>query len=152
VQVQQVSAPAEAEFSFSSQGVDRGSPAQAIEAKLQQLPGIDDVRINYPAGHITVAYEPTRVSTRQMLDVMTGLGYRVQERKATPESDDQEAANRRTDQADLERHLIVGALFTAPVLYAVMVSEFVGMAAVPELLLKHWVQLALTLPVRFVRA
>jgi Cu+-exporting ATPase len=145
----EVSAPAEAEFSFSSQGVDWGSPAQAIEAKLQQLPGVDNVRVNYPAGHVTVAYEPSRVSTREMLDVMTGLGYRVQERTATPESDDQEAANRQAEQADLKRRLIVGALFTAPVLYAVMVSEFVGMAAVPELLLNHWVQLALTLPVMF---
>ena len=148
----EVSAPAEAEFSFSTQGVDWGSPAQSIEAKLEQLPGVDNVRVNYAAGHVTVAYEPSRVSTREMLDVIKGLGYRVQERTATPESDDQEAANRRTDQADLERHLIVGALFTAPVLYAVMVSEFVGTAAVPELRLKHWVQLALTVPVRFVRA
>ena len=80
----EVSAPAEAEFSFTSQGVDWGSPGQAIEAKLEQLPGVDDVRVNYAVGHVTVAYEPSRVSTRQMLEVMTGLGYRVQERTATP--------------------------------------------------------------------
>jgi Cu+-exporting ATPase len=145
----EVATPAEAEFSFSTQGVDWGSPGQAIEAKLQQLPGVDNVRVDYPAGRVVVAYEPGRVSTRQLLDAMTGRGYRVQERTGTPEGDDQEVANRRAEQADLKRRVIVGALFTAPVFFTVMVSEFVGMAVVPELLLNHWVQLALTLPVMF---
>ncbi|WP_396928202.1 heavy metal translocating P-type ATPase [Mycolicibacterium sp.] len=71
---------------------------------------------------------------------------------ATPRpAEDVEAAQRAAQHAeiaDLTRRVVVGALLTAPVLYAVMAASF-DARWVPALLLNHWVQLALTTPVMF---
>jgi len=62
---------------------------------------------------------------------------------------DTEAAERRAEIADLARRVIVGAVLTAPVLFAVMAHEVFGAAWVPGVLLNHWLQLALITPVMF---
>jgi P-type Cu+ transporter len=58
-----------------------------------------------------------------------------------------EAAERRAEIADLTRRVIVGAVLTAPVLFAIMAHDVFGAAWVPAVLLNHWVQLALITPV-----
>jgi P-type Cu+ transporter len=62
---------------------------------------------------------------------------------------DGEAAERRAEIADLARRVVVGAVLTAPVLFAVMAHEVFKAAWVPGVLLNHWVQLALITPVMF---
>jgi Cu+-exporting ATPase len=65
------------------------------------------------------------------------------------EAEAAEAAERRAEIADLARRVIVGAVLTAPVLFAVMAHEVFKAAWVPGLLLNHWLQLALITPVMF---
>ncbi|HXZ69520.1 MAG TPA: heavy metal translocating P-type ATPase [Streptosporangiaceae bacterium] len=60
-----------------------------------------------------------------------------------------EAAGRRAEIADLARRVIVGAVLTAPVLFAVMAHDVFKAGWVPGVLLNHWVQLALITPVMF---
>jgi P-type Cu+ transporter len=60
-----------------------------------------------------------------------------------------EAAERRAEIADLTRRVVVGAVLTAPVLFAVMAHEVFKATWVPGVLLNHWVQLALITPVMF---
>ncbi|MDP1877461.1 MAG: heavy metal translocating P-type ATPase [Actinomycetota bacterium] len=62
---------------------------------------------------------------------------------------DAEAAERRMEVADLQRRVVVGAILTAPVLFAVMFTEFFGVSWMPELLLNRWLQMALITPVMF---
>ena len=57
-----------------------------------------------------------------------------------------EAAARTAELHDLTRRVIVGAVLTAPVLFAVMAHEVFGAGWVPGLLLNHWWQLALITP------
>lgn len=61
--------------------------------------------------------------------------------------EDAEVAARRAEVRDLTRRLIVGAVFTVPVLVAVMADSFFSAAWVPDALLDGWVQLALIAPV-----
>jgi Cu+-exporting ATPase len=63
--------------------------------------------------------------------------------------EDTEAAERRAEIADLARRIMVGAVLTAPVLFAVMAHEVFGATWVPGVLLNRWVQLALITPVMF---
>ncbi|HET7488878.1 MAG TPA: heavy metal translocating P-type ATPase [Acidimicrobiales bacterium] len=65
------------------------------------------------------------------------------------EAEDRESAARRAEMADLTRRVVVGAVLTAPVLFAVMASELFNVNRVPDLLLNRWVQLALIAPVMF---
>ncbi|WOQ16692.1 heavy metal translocating P-type ATPase [Raineyella sp. W15-4] len=58
-----------------------------------------------------------------------------------------EMAERRAEIHDLTRRMIVGAVLTTPVLFAVMATELFRVAWVPPVLMNHWLQLALIAPV-----
>jgi Cu+-exporting ATPase len=60
-----------------------------------------------------------------------------------------QAQERRSEIVDLTRRVLIGAVLTAPVLFAVMAHEVFGASWVPSLLLNHWLQLALITPVMF---
>jgi Cu+-exporting ATPase len=60
-----------------------------------------------------------------------------------------QAAERRAEIADLTRRVAVGAVLTAPVLFAVMAHEVFKAGWVPGVLLNHWLQFALITPVMF---
>ncbi len=60
-----------------------------------------------------------------------------------------EAAERRAEITDLARRVIVGAVLTLPVLFAVMAHDLFKAGWVPGVLLNHWFQLALITPVMF---
>src|SRR5207245_164399 len=60
-----------------------------------------------------------------------------------------EEAERNAEIADLTRRVIVGAVLTAPVLFAAMSDGFLHLSWLPSLLLNHWLQLALITPVMF---
>ena len=60
---------------------------------------------------------------------------------------DAEARGRREEIIDLSRRVAVGAVLTLPVLVAVMAHDVFKAGWVPDVLLNHWVQLALIAPV-----
>ena len=68
---------------------------------------------------------------------------------AAAEVEAAQAAEQRAEIADLTRRVLVGAVLTVPVLFAVMAHEVFGAGWIPELLLNRWVQLALITPVMF---
>ncbi len=61
--------------------------------------------------------------------------------------EDAEAEARRIEIADLTRRVVIGALLSIPVVFAVMAHELFGAGWVPAVLLNRWVQLALIAPV-----
>jgi Cu+-exporting ATPase len=77
----------------------------------------------------------------------TGTGPGSGSDPATAEA--AEMAERRAEIVDLTRRVIVGAVLTVPVLFAVMAHDVFGAAWVPGWLLNHWLQLALITPVMF---
>ena len=62
-------------------------------------------------------------------------------------SEEAEAAAHRAEVADLTRRVVISALLTAPVLFAVMVGDFLNPAWMPGWLSNHWLELALISPV-----
>ncbi len=68
---------------------------------------------------------------------------------ARDEDEDAEAVARRLEIADLSRRVAIGAVLSAPVVFAVMAHELFHVDWVPEILLNRWVQLALIAPVMF---
>ncbi len=70
----------------------------------------------------------------------------------TPSDEDQgdkEAAEHSAEIADLRRRVIVGAVLTLPVFFAVMAHDLFGATWVPALLLAPWFQFMLVTPVMF---
>ncbi|MFF4576651.1 heavy metal translocating P-type ATPase [Streptomyces sp. NPDC001410] len=72
-----------------------------------------------------------------------------QEHVSAADAEAAEAAERQAEITDLFRRVVVGAVLTLPVLFAVMAHELFGADWVPGWLLNHWLQLALITPVMF---
>ncbi|MFD7877683.1 heavy metal translocating P-type ATPase [Streptomyces sp. NPDC059766] len=112
--------------------------------------------------HGTLLVEPADDSTAPTSDVhaapppapsaamgaVTG-GPSAGDERTAAESEAADAAERQAEIKDLTRRVAVGAVLTAPVLFAVMAHELFGATWVPGWMLDHWVQLALITPVMF---
>jgi P-type Cu+ transporter len=62
-------------------------------------------------------------------------------------ADEAQAAERHAEIADLSRRVLIGAVLTLPVLFAVMASDVFKAGWVPAWMLNHWLQLGLIAPV-----
>jgi len=89
-----------------------------------------------------------------MQQVIKDAGYQIQYREepGSQQTEEQEAAVRRSERRSLKFRVILGAILTLPVLYAGMVGGFISEDLVPALLDNHWFQLWLTPPSRSTQA
>ena len=138
-----------AEFAIIGGGVTCPTCVVNIESFLGVLPGVDEVHVNFAAERVTVQYDPAHVTTGQMQQVIQDAGYRVQPRDepGTQETEDHEVAARKAERQDLTRRVILGTILTVPVLYTVMVGDFISKDWVPDLMENSWFQLGLIAPV-----
>lgn len=108
--------------------------------------------MNMVSGTIRVSGNPPEGATVAAAPVSTdsplGDHGTPQGHGAAPETD-AEAAERAAEIRDLNRRLIVGAVLTAPVLFAVMGGELFRAHWMPQILMNPWLQLALIAPVMF---
>ncbi|MFQ5865637.1 MAG: heavy metal translocating P-type ATPase [bacterium] len=139
------------EFAIVGSGVICPTCVVNIEKVLKDLPGMDEVHVNFGAERVTAQYDPEQVSPEQMQQLIEAAGYKVhlRDKPGTQETEDREAADRRAERRDLTRRLVVGAVLTAPVVFATMTHEFFDPSWLPSILLNHWLQLALITPVMF---
>ncbi len=90
---------------------------------------------------------PDGTAAAEQQDTATGPGQPVGTDAAAVEA--AQAAERRGEIRDLTRRVLVGAVLTTPVLFAVMAHDLFKADWVPGLLLNRWLQLALITPVMF---
>ena len=140
--------PVDAEIALRPGGVSCASCVMTIEDALLALPGVDRAAVNMATERVTVEYDPAQVGIEGLREAITGAGYELLNRgEGGDDTGDIEAAARREEIADLSRRTALGALLTVPVLFASMAADLFGATWVPEILLDHWVQLAMIAPV-----
>ena len=137
------------EFAIVGGGVTCPTCVINIETALGSLPGVDDIKVNFGAERVTARYDPKQITPEQMQQIIENTGYKINRREepGAQDTEDREAADRRAERRDLTQRLIVGAILTAPVLFAVMISDFFDVPWMPSIMLNHWFQLALITPV-----
>ncbi len=145
----EVSSLAQAEFAIIGGGVTCPTCVVNIESFLWDLPGVDEVHVNFAAERVTVQYDPAQATTEQMQQIIQDAGYRIQSREepGSQETEDREAAVRKAERRNLTLRVTVGAILTLPVLYAGMVGGFISQDLVPALMDNNWFQLGLITPV-----
>jgi P-type Cu+ transporter len=77
------------------------------------------------------------------------VGDPVPSHTVISDAGDGEDGERTREVADLTWRVVVGAVLTSPVLFAVMFTGFFGVTWMPALFMNHWFQLGLTAPVMF---
>jgi Cu+-exporting ATPase len=146
----QAGATRQVEFALRGGGVTCPTCVRNIESALNRVAGVDRVQANFGAERVSVDFDPAQTDVPELARAVAGAGYRVEERPdpGSAATEDHEAAARRAEITDLSRRVIVGAILTAPVLFATMVGEFANDPSwLPSFLLNGWFQLALIAPV-----
>ena len=147
----EVARPEEVEMALQPGGISCASCVATIEGALLALPGVDRAAVNMATERITIDYDPEQLGIEQLREAIVGAGYALREGDgrvdAPSRNEDTDLAARREEIADLSRRVAIGALLTAPVLFAVMASDVFGATWVPDFLLDPWLQLALIAPV-----
>jgi Cu+-exporting ATPase len=137
---------------FADLGVNAGLPAHA-KTTVRLRPdraGTFGFACGMNMVHGTLIVDPAdETSTRTAVEPTTARLDAPNGGASVAEAEAADMAERRAEIADLTRRVVIGALLTAPVLFAVMAHEVFGADWVPGLLLNHWVQLALITPVMF---
>lgn len=138
------------QIEFRVSGMSCASCVTKIESTLDAIPGVDRADVSFGTERVTVEYDPTQV-TPDALQAVADSGYRMVPRGApgSAPTEDQEAAERRAEIADLSRRVLIGAVLAAPVVFAVMAADLFEATWVPEFFLNRWFQLALITPVMF---
>lgn len=96
--------------------------------------------------HGTLVVEPAKEPTTPSAAPAERGEVPTEESAAEAEA---ETAERQAESTDLTRRVAIGAVFTLPVLFAVMAHELFKADWVPAALLNHWFQLVLVTPVMF---
>ncbi|MFI7061732.1 heavy metal translocating P-type ATPase [Kribbella sp. NPDC050124] len=104
--------------------------------------------MNMIHGRLIVDPAPDGTTSRDtpVMTAETGQPVGTSERAAA-EAEAAEAAERKAEIIDLTRRVVLGAIMTAPVLFAAMAGSLFNAGWVPGWLLDHWVQLVLITPV-----
>ena len=139
------------EFAIRGNGVTCPTCVRNIERAVDRVPGVDRVQANFGAERVTVDFDPAQVRVPDLERSVASAGYRVQERPepGSDETEDAEAAARALEIRDLTWRVVVGAILTAPVLFAVMIGDYLNATWMPTILSNHWFQLVLIIPVMF---
>src|SRR5512133_3113920 len=136
------------EADFVLQGLGDSADAARLEKKLSQLSGILDVRVNIATEIARVKYIPTVVSQLEIRQAVEAAGFRT---VATGgEMDDAEGQAREKEIQQQKRLLIIGLVFSIPLLIISMTGDlgFFPMEVTHSLWFKI-IMLGLATPVQF---
>jgi Cu+-exporting ATPase len=87
-----------------------------IERNVRKLPGIEIANVNLASERLAVTYDPALVSHDQIVERIRKAGYDVPEATGSENLEDAEAQARQAEIAHQWRRLIVGAVFSIPLL------------------------------------
>jgi Cu+-exporting ATPase len=116
-------------------GMTCASCAQRVEKRLNTLDGVE-ATVNFATEQASVAYDPTRAGTEELLTAVESAGYRASLRQVSVA----EADAKPDATVPLRRRLIVSTVLSLPVLVLAMVPAF-------QFDYWQWLSLLLTTPV-----
>ena len=141
---------AKATVEFPLTGMSSPNSAMTIERSLkEQVPGVVDASVSFAAERASVEYIPTITTIDDMIGTIEKVGYRAIRPDETFEDEDAELAARKAEIRNQTLKLLVGVLFTAPLLFLSMGRDFGILGLWSHAAWVNWLFLALATPVQF---
>ncbi|HHY73471.1 MAG TPA: copper-translocating P-type ATPase [Bacillus bacterium] len=127
-------------------GMTCAACSSRIEKVISKMPGVTAATINLATESGTVEYIPGLLSSADITDKITKLGYEAK----LKEDAEEKASHKEEEINDKKRKLVISILFSLPLLYT-MVGHmpFDSGLPMPDFLMNPWLQLLLATPVQF---
>lgn len=131
---------------FDITGMTCAACSTRVEKGLNKLGGVTKANVNLALERATVEYNPSEISTTDIVKKVEDLGY-----GAEVKGDKKEATDHREEEIKQQtRKFIIAAIFSLPLLWTMVGHfSFTSFIYVPDFLMNPWVQLALATPVQF---
>lgn len=132
---------------FDISGMTCAACSARIEKVLSRTPGISSVNVNLALETAHVEYTPGDISTREIMEKVSSIGY-----KASLKEDRKEHVDRRGKEIQHKKwKWIISAILSFPLLWAMAGHfSFTHFIPTPDLFMNPWFQLALATPVQFI--
>ena len=105
-------------------GMQDNTDALTLEKVLRRQDGVLSCRVNYSAERLLVDYIPGMTSISELAEVIRKTGFDIIQAGETEEIEDVEA-KARSSELDRQRHLLmIGLIFTIPLIVFSMVRDF----------------------------
>lgn len=130
-------------------GMTCANCANTIERSLQKVDGVIDASVNFANERATVSYAPGATDKDILIAAVRKAGYDVVKTDSEEEMEDAEAAARAAEIRHQWQRLIVGAIFTIPLVVWTMARDFNLLGMWSHEVWVNWVFLALATPVQF---
>jgi Cu+-exporting ATPase len=131
--------------SIKISGMSCAACAARIEKKLNSMEGVEQAAVNLASEKASVEYDSSKLKVSDLIKVVEDLGYQAE--RAEEVSADSEKEQREKEIGRLRLELIVSAVLTAPLLFA-MILMLVN-ADIP-IFHDPYFQLILATPIQFI--
>ena len=130
-------------------GMTCANCAATIERALNKVDGVLEATVNYASEKATVKYIVGTTGRASLVAAVRKAGYDVVEAEGGEELEDAEAAARQAEIRHQEKRLIVGIIFTTPLLLLSMGRDLGLLGAWSHANWMNWLFFALATPVQF---
>lgn len=139
----------EKRVNFHLFGMHCASCAGLIERKVGKLSGVKEVHVNYGAEKARVVFDPSTTNEERIKETVRAAGYRAE---VVNEKDHEFERNKRAQEiATYQKKFLIGAGFSVPLLYFMLLDFFPGLPFGEFLFPRMgFVSLLLALPIQFI--
>ncbi len=130
-------------------GMTCANCANTIERSLKKVEGVIDASVNFASERATVSYAPGATDKNILIAAVRKAGYDVVKIEIGEELEDAEAAARAAELRHQWQRLIIGAIFTIPLVVWTMLRDFGVLGMWSHANWVNWIFLALATPVQF---
>jgi len=130
-------------------GMTCANCANTIERSLKKVDGVIDASVNFASERATVSYAPGAANQEILIAAVRKAGYDVVETDSEDTLEDAEAAARAAEIRHQWQRLIIGAIFTIPLIIWTMARDFNLLGMWSHETWVNWIFLALATPVQF---
>ncbi|WP_333595108.1 heavy metal translocating P-type ATPase [Anaerospora hongkongensis] len=134
---------------FKISGMSCAACATRIEKGLKGLPGVYSTAVNFAAEKATIEYNANELTIGEIQEKVKKLGYEAHN-IADANQIDREKKVRQDELRNQRFRLILSAVLSFPLLWAMVLHSLGIMGEVGDVLMNPYVQFALATPVQFV--
>jgi Cu+-exporting ATPase len=130
-------------------GMTCANCANTIERNLNKVDGVIETNVNFASERATVTYAPGVADRADLIAAVRKAGYDVVETESEEELEDAEAAAREAEIRHQWQRLIIGLIFSVPLVVMTMARDFSLLGEWAHATWVIWLFLFLATPVQF---
>lgn len=112
---------------FDVMNMTCASCSQTVETTVSKLDGVNEASVNLATERMTVEYDPSTISIREIEDAVSSVGYEARLKRDTQANSKADEQEKKTSSKDFyKRKTIIGFLFMIP-LMIVSMGPMLGM-------------------------